>query len=190
MLKIPTRHQRLAIFRKALSARNRSSDNGFVKYNDQGSTTLVAGSTLVEQMLPICDRSPTVLTREIKTAKGPIRLCIGAATNLSTNRPGNGGFRVISYESADAMTEECIGLAQGMEIKHAVFNTGFSGAKVVADASKLENGVSSIDQPLKHILMEETSEILKSLKGTMFTGCDMNTTLDDMNYLAVRKYTR
>ena len=62
-----------------------------------------------------------------------------------------------------------------------MFNTGFAGAKVVADASKLEGGVSSID---KNQLMEETSELLKSLDGTMFTGCDMNTTLDDMSCLA------
>ena len=52
---------------------------------------------------------------------------------------------------------------------------------MVADASELEGGVSSID---KTQLMEETSRLLKSLKGTMFTGCDMNTTLDDMSYLS------
>merc|ERR1719502_140107 len=79
------------------------------------------------------------------------------------------------------MTEECVGLAQGMEIKHAVFNTGFAGAKVVADASRLDGGVASID---KQQLMSETSRLLKELEGTMFTGCDMNTTLEDMSYLS------
>ena len=174
--------------RRAFSAHVQSSDDdltqqGFVLYS---AATSRAGSTLVESMLSIHERSPTVLTREFNTAKGPVRLCIGAATDLSKKRPGNGGFRMLAYDSNEAMTEECVGLAQGMEIKHAVFNTGFSGAKVVADASKLEKGVSSLDPSLKSVLMEETSELLKSLKGTMFTGCDMNTTLDDMSYLAVR----
>ena len=51
--------------------------------------------------------------------------------------------------------------------QHAVFNTGFAGAKVVVDASRLNGGVAAID---KTQLMSETSELLKDLEGTMFTG--------------------
>ena len=48
-----------------------------------------------------------------------------------------------------------------------MFNTGFAGAKVVADASRLDGGVEAID---KELLMSETSELLRSLHGTMYTG--------------------
>ena len=51
--------------------------------------------------------------------------------------------------------------------QHAVFNTGFAGAKVVVDASRLDGGVAAID---KVQLLSETSELLKDLEGTMFTG--------------------
>lgn len=62
-----------------------------------------------------------------------------------------------------------------------MFNTGFAGAKVVCNASKVAGGISSIN---KDELMDATSKLLKDLDGVMYTGCDMNTTLDDMSYLA------
>ena len=58
-----------------------------------------------------------MLTRTLETEKGPLRLCIGAATSLTAKRPGNGGFRLLTYTSDESMAEECVGLAQGMEIK-------------------------------------------------------------------------
>ena len=71
----------------------------------------------MQTMLPAHERSPTVLTRTLRTDKGPLRLCIGAATSLTNTRPGNGGFRLLTYETDESMAEECVGLAQGMEIK-------------------------------------------------------------------------
>lgn len=58
-----------------------------------------------------------MLTRTIRTASGPLRLCVGAAVSLTRERPGNGGFRLLTYENDESMAEECVGLAQGMEIK-------------------------------------------------------------------------
>ena len=68
-------------------------------------------------MLPRHERTPTVLTRTIRTKSGPLRLCVGAAVSLTRERPGNGGFRLLTYENDELMAEECVGLAQGMEIK-------------------------------------------------------------------------
>ena len=48
-----------------------------------------------------------------------------------------------------------------------MFNTGFAGAKVVVDASRLDGGVAAIN---KTQLMSETSCLLRDLEGTMFTG--------------------
>jgi len=45
-----------------------------------------------------------------------------------------------------------------MEVKHALFNTGFAGAKVVCDASGFDGSIDAID---KAELMLETSVLLK-----------------------------
>ena len=83
----------------------------FVEWSGAGA------STLVQTMLPRHERTPTVLTRTIRTKSGPLRLCVGAAVSLTRERPGNGGFRLLTYENDESMAEECVGLAQGMEIK-------------------------------------------------------------------------
>lgn len=64
-----------------------------------------------------------------------------------------------------------------MTKKHAVYNTGFGGAKLVVHAP---NGPQSVN---KKELMEVVASSLKGLNGTVYTGQDLNTSADDMDYL-------
>jgi hypothetical protein len=56
---------------------------------------------------------------------------VGMSTNCTTTRPGNGGLRVRSYDSAEAAEQEAEALTAAMTLKHAAYNTGFTGAKLV-----------------------------------------------------------
>ena len=66
-----------------------------------------------------------------------------------------------------------------MTRKHDMFRTGFSGAKVVVnvDSSKC------LTQVKRECLMKDAAKALHSLEGTMYTGCDLNTSDEDMDYL-------
>jgi len=92
-------------------------------------------------------------------------------------------MRLWSYVSGTAAETEASKLALGMEIKHASFNTGFSGAKLVCAAEQPIEAWSGDD---KQRLMDAAACMLTELDGAMFTGCDMNTTTEDMDYLAER----
>lgn len=109
-----------------------------------------------------------------------VNLMIGIAGKISDTRPGNGGFRLWEYPDETSAECEAMRLAQGMEVKHATYNTGFAGAKVVCNASAEGGKVADVD---KVELMRETAQFLSDLKGSMYTGCDLNTTMDDMENL-------
>ena len=110
-------------------------------------------------------------------------LVLSAANELSNDRPGNGGMRLWNYRSHDAAQVEAHGLAVGMEVKHKTFNTGFAGAKLVCAS---ETPVSQWKPDDKAVLIETAAAMLTELDGAMYTGCDMNTTTDDMDTLAAK----
>mmetsp|Transcript_13987 Transcript_13987/g.16908 ORF Transcript_13987/g.16908 Transcript_13987/m.16908 type:complete len:866 (+) Transcript_13987:189-2786(+) len=92
--------------------------------------------------------------------------------------PGNGGLRVRNYNGSDQHpSEEARKLAESMTFKHRVYNTGFAGAKLVFDADV------PVDNLNKKELMDEVAQVLEAFDGRVYTGCDMNTTMEDMNYL-------
>jgi len=99
---------------------------------------------------------------------------------LSLPFPGNGGMRIWDYASSEDAITEAIGLANGMGYKHAVYNTGFAGAKVVVNATSGADNKIKIN---KEALMSKVASVLNSYEGAMYTGCDMNTDLDDMEKL-------
>ena len=92
------------------------------------------------------------------------------STEASADWPGNGGLRVRSYDSADEAEAEAKALSDAMTLKHAAYNTGFTGAKLVFD-SKVN--VNDLD---KEQLMNEVARTLASEQGSVYTGCDINTT--------------
>jgi glutamate dehydrogenase/leucine dehydrogenase len=99
------------------------------------------------------------------------------STNCTTTRPGNGGLRVRSYASADAAEREATALCEAMTLKHAAYNTGFTGAKLVFDASV------PIETINKEQLMCDVARTLAGEEGRVYTGCDINTTESDMDFL-------
>ena len=75
---------------------------------------------------------------------------------------------------------EAVALAQGMEVKHSTFNTGFAGAKIVCDVGP-DADPSKIN---KDALLNAARDMLDDFQGGMFTGCDLNVSLTDMERLA------
>jgi len=104
-------------------------------------------------------------------------LYVGVSTNCTPDWPGNGGLRVRTYDNASDAENEAKALCDSMTLKHAAYNTGFTGAKLVFD-SKVE--VSDLN---KEGLMNEVARTLASEAGRVYTGCDINTTDSDMAYL-------
>jgi len=90
--------------------------------------------------------------------------------------PGNGGLRIKPYANEYAAMRECLSLSQVMTHKHALYGTGFTGAKLVAMAEP--------QQLNKQALLRAVGQVLNELDGTVYTGCDLNTTLADMTYLS------
>ena len=122
--------------------------------------------------------SPIVIQKRLPNHKD-VSLYVGihAPSDTDLSRPGNGGLRLWSYDTEEEAIDECRELSRGMALKHRIYNTGFSGAKLVANAKE----PGAVD---KRQLMEEVAEALHSLDGSVYTGCDMNTDFKDMKYLS------
>lgn len=95
-----------------------------------------------------------------------------------TTRPGNGGIRLLNYEDSASAISDAVRLAKGMTRKHDMFRTGFSGAKVVVNSD--HEDLSVID---REELMRNVASALDAFDGGMYTGCDLNTSDDDMDHL-------
>lgn len=91
-------------------------------------------------------------------------------------RPANGGIRIQDYPDEAAAIREAHSLAERMTHKQALYNTGFSGVKIVVCASPA--GLN------KRALMDAIAQVLHALEGSVYTGCDLNTDDQDMRYLA------
>lgn len=106
-----------------------------------------------------------------------VKLYVATDGEFCTKRPGNGGIRLLNYDSDNDAINDAVRLAEGMTKKHDMFRTGFSGAKLVVNT----------DIPLEEIerksLMEDVAVALEALCGKMYTGCDLNTCDIDMDYL-------
>lgn len=94
-------------------------------------------------------------------------------TTIRSFRPGNGGCRIESYDSEAAAVRECRTLTKVMSFKHAVYSTGFSGAKLVVHCP---GQIPDERVPL----LQEIAKVLLELQGKVLTGCDMNTDFSDM----------
>ena len=94
---------------------------------------------------------------EAPVTQDGIKLYIAINGEFCINRPGNGGIRLLDYQSDDHAIDDAIRLAEGMTRKHDMFRTGFSGAKLVANTN------IPIDTIERKSLMED---IAKALEGT------------------------
>jgi hypothetical protein len=94
---------------------------------------------------------------EAPVTQDGIKLYIATDGEFCINRPGNGGIRLLDYQTDDHAIDDAIRLAEGMTRKHDMFRTGFSGAKLVANTNV------PIDTIERKSLMED---IAKALEGT------------------------
>ena len=95
--------------------------------------------------------------------------------NSDTGKPANGGLRLLNYPSDEACIADGHRLASLMTHKHDLYGTGFAGGKIVARAAEPTS--------VKDELISVTADLLQSLNGAMITGCDLNTSLEDMERL-------
>lgn len=144
--------------------------------NSNGSNnSILPGTPPHADEIEIPGSATTVL--EFQSQQGT-RMFIGNHGPLRTDRPGNGGMRLHSYDTHNEAVADCVRLAEGMTRKHSMYRTGFSGAKIVVHADDIEK----VD---KEQLMKDAADALRSLQGSIYTGCDMNTTDDDMETLSL-----
>mmetsp|Transcript_18777 Transcript_18777/g.43447 ORF Transcript_18777/g.43447 Transcript_18777/m.43447 type:complete len:830 (+) Transcript_18777:166-2655(+) len=120
--------------------------------------------------------------RSAKVFEAPVRqegvkLYIATDGDFDHERPGNGGIRLLDYQSDGHAIDDAIRLAEGMTRKHDMFRTGFSGAKLVANTD------IPLDEIKRKALMEDIATALEVLSGSVYTGCDLNTGDRDMDYL-------
>lgn len=124
------------------------------------------------------ERGAIVLEAPVDQDGITLYIAIDSDSYGHVERPGNGGIRLLNYDSAKHAIDDAVRLAKGMTRKHDMFRTGFSGAKVVVKSDHKD--LSFID---RKSLMESAAKALHALQGGMYTGCDLNTGDRDMDYL-------
>ena len=98
--------------------------------------------------------------RSAKVFEAPVRqdgikLYIATDGDFDHQRPGNGGIRLLDYQTDNHAIDDAIRLAEGMTRKHDMFRTGFSGAKLVANTD------ISLDKIKRKALMEDIATALE-----------------------------
>jgi len=123
-------------------------------------------------------RGATVLEAPVDQEGVNLYIAIDSESFGHVERPGNGGIRLLNYQSTMHAIDDAVRLAKGMTRKHDMFRTGFSGAKVVVNSDHKDLNVIE-----RKSLMNDAAKALKALEGSMYTGCDLNTSDKDMDYL-------
>ena len=101
--------------------------------------------------------------RSAKVFEAPVRqdgikLYIATDGDFDHERPGNGGIRLLDYQTDSHAIDDAIRLAEGMTRKHDMFRTGFSGAKLVANTD------IPLDKIKRKALMEDIAKALEGKK--------------------------
>ena len=105
-------------------------------------------------------KSTTVF--KVSVQQPGITMYIANDGDLQSSRPGNGGMRLLSYQSEEDAIADSVRLAEGMTRKHNMYNTGFSGAKLVVN-----HGNIALEEVDRNGLMNDCAKALKSLDGTI-----------------------
>ncbi len=111
--------------------------------------------------------------RSAKVFEAPVRqdgikLYIATDGDFNHERPGNGGIRLLDYQTEKDAIDDAIRLAEGMTRKHDMFRTGFSGAKLVANTD------ISLDKIKRKPLMEDIAKALEGRKTKRLCGIFRN----------------
>ncbi len=114
---------------------------------------------------------------QVKTYKVDNQLSLSMAFETARNgKKGNGGLRLYQYSSRQALEKEALTLAKHMTQKHNIYDTGFTGVKLVANGDVTESN--------KVKLLNFVGNQLNQMNGQIYTGCDMNIDDMDMHYLS------
>jgi leucine dehydrogenase len=105
-------------------------------------------------------------------------LTVSYDRHCSREQPGNGGARWGQYFNHNDQVREAEILADHMSKKHALYATGFLGAKLVIDGPR--------DREHRTEVLRSAATILNQYDGAIFTGCDLNTTNEDLEFLATQ----
>lgn len=127
---------------------------------------------------PSADCQALVLEAEVEQDGVNLYIGIDSDSYGHIDRPGNGGIRLLNYESSKDAIDDAVRLAKGMTRKHDMFRTGFSGAKVVVKSDHVDLSVIE-----RKGLMENVASALHAFEGGLYTGCDLNTCDKDMDHL-------
>ena len=97
------------------------------------------------------------------------------AEDTDAKRPANGGLRLLNYPSDEACIADGERLAGLMTHKHDLWHRFRRRQRPWPGHSE--------PAAVKDELINVTAELLQSLDGAMITGCDLNTSLEDMERL-------
>lgn len=136
------------------------------------------GETFKIVKVPCAKCSAVVVEAKVDQPGVSCFIALDSESYAHTNRPGNGGIRLLNYKSKQCAIDDAVRLAKGMTRKHDMFRTGFSGAKVVVNAERTD-----LDVIERKKLMENVASALRAFEGGMYTGCDLNTNDKDMDFL-------
>jgi len=130
---------------------------------------------------PVCARGlrtaqPLVLHHKVDDS---LDLFVAMDGDATVARPANGGLRLWNYETEGDAIEEVSRLATGMGFKHGMYNTGFSGGKLVCRA-RTPDALNTATSTKKKEILATAGIMLNKLNGAVFTGCDMNMGIKDM----------
>mmetsp|Transcript_32666 Transcript_32666/g.68696 ORF Transcript_32666/g.68696 Transcript_32666/m.68696 type:complete len:816 (+) Transcript_32666:514-2961(+) len=126
-----------------------------------------------------CDECSAVVVEATAVQDGvSVYIALDSDSYGHTSRPGNGGIRLLNYDSTESAIDDAVRLAKGMTRKHDMFRTGFSGAKVVVKSDHEDLSVIERKE-----LMQNVASALHAFEGGMYTGCDLNTSDIDMDHL-------
>lgn len=115
--------------------------------------------------------SAVVVEADVEQDGVKLYIALDSKSYGHTGRPGNGGIRLLNYETTQCAIDDAVRLAKGMTRKHDMFRTGFSGAKVVVKSDHEDLSVIERKE-----LMEDVASALDAFDGGgMYTGCDLNT---------------
>ncbi len=89
--------------------------------------------------------------------------------------PAAGGTRMWKYESELNAIEDALRLSRGMTYKYGAAGVNFGGAKIVVMADPKRKD--------REVIFRTLGKFLNRLGGKVYTGQDVGTTLEDMEYL-------
>ena len=136
-----------------------SSVNGLSTFAPKPPTSTFPDiNTAVNEFFDVVKSVRSAKVFEAPVRQEGIKLYIATDGDFDHERPGNGGIRLLDYQSDKDAIDDAIRLAEGMTRKHDMFRTGFSGAKLVANTD------IPLDKIKRKALMEDIAQALEGKK--------------------------